>query len=799
MAKYSFIQNNFMNGRLSKRFQYRSDLKEYFQGCEVFKNYISGPMGGARRRPGTQHRQSNYDSGDVRPTVLPFIYSNNDAYLISMIQYKGTYASSVMLNNFLIIDREGNGQYVYDAGIYISSPYNELALENLDSDGWTYAQSADILYITHKSSEVRPIIIIRDRIKAADLALLTPWSTGTPYSLGTIRTDGLSERAYRCVLAHTSSTDLLTDVKNGYWIEIFGFYINRLGGVLNTEYSTFDARLDPVKVPYMRDNISGELLLELSVSSGAGTLTAYDSGGALVLDFFKTHGVIGASYRVNSAGNSFLCTVTSTSGASSVNVYVLPLTYATPPAFPYRTDDWAESSFSNYRGWPKTVGFYNGRLTWASTKHEPDSLFFSQINNYEFFMGKKLNQDTSTDVSGLLFFGPISDDDPFQKTLGSRDVNGITFIVPQFNLLVGTFDDEYIVSGTEAIFSNANSKAVTKTSYGSLNIRPVTLGDSVYFVTSDGKTIREFRYNETNGSYIAASITSLSDDFIYEGLSEDASTEYNNARIKQLTIEKTRNIIWVLTTDGRLFSLKIDRETNGLLSMSQHELGDPTGAIVYSMTVIPKQNEREELWLLVYRPHRTTAKFSYEKLKPDFNHKTLNPDSIEDIPWYMDAAEIRKVTTPLVGTNFAGFNHLENQTVDVIIDGVHIGEYEVESSGILQLVTERTINNYMLVGFRYTSKLKTMPLEAGGQFGTSLGSLKRTDEIIIRFLNSSSIDFGWKDDDLFTITHETDLYTGNVKRIFPSGVNRDAQVVIETDSPFPVEISGIVAKGVTYD
>ena len=52
MAKSRFIQNNFVSGELSPLLRGRTDINQYYQGCETAENVVIVPQGGLRRRPG---------------------------------------------------------------------------------------------------------------------------------------------------------------------------------------------------------------------------------------------------------------------------------------------------------------------------------------------------------------------------------------------------------------------------------------------------------------------------------------------------------------------------------------------------------------------------------------------------------------------------------------------------------------------------------------------------------------------------------------------------------------------------
>lgn len=65
MAKSRFIQSNFVSGELSPLLQGRTDINQYYQGCETAENVVIVPQGGLRRRPGMAY------VADVTPEVAP--------------------------------------------------------------------------------------------------------------------------------------------------------------------------------------------------------------------------------------------------------------------------------------------------------------------------------------------------------------------------------------------------------------------------------------------------------------------------------------------------------------------------------------------------------------------------------------------------------------------------------------------------------------------------------------------------------------------------------------------------------
>ena len=217
MPKTTFAFSSFTAGELSPRLDGRADLDKYYKGCKTLENFLIHPHGGAKRRPGTEFIHEVKDSskftrlipfefstiqtymlefgnqyirfykdegiiveGDVSisgitqadPAVVTATghgYSNGDHVIISsvtgMVEVNGKtfIVANKTTNTFELTDVDGNdidssGFTAYSSGgvvnrIYeISSPYLEAELDELK-----FAQSADVMYITHPNHEVEKL------------------------------------------------------------------------------------------------------------------------------------------------------------------------------------------------------------------------------------------------------------------------------------------------------------------------------------------------------------------------------------------------------------------------------------------------------------------------------------------------------------------------------------------------------------------------------------------------------------------------------------------------------------------
>ena len=217
MARVAVQLTNFTGGELSPRLDGRNDLSKYPTGCKTLENFIVFPHGSAARRSGTQFVAEIKDSS-AKTRLIPFEFSTTQTYMLefgnqyirfykdngqileSDVTISGaTQANPVVItatghsysngdeisitgvvgmtelnnkrylvankttNTFEITDVDGTningtGFTAYTSGgvanrVYeISTPY--LTAELFDIK---FAQSADVMYITHPNHEVEKL------------------------------------------------------------------------------------------------------------------------------------------------------------------------------------------------------------------------------------------------------------------------------------------------------------------------------------------------------------------------------------------------------------------------------------------------------------------------------------------------------------------------------------------------------------------------------------------------------------------------------------------------------------------
>ena len=139
MARVAVELTNFTGGELSPRLDGRTDLSKYSSSCSTLENLVVYPHGSAARRPGSTFI-AEVKTSSAKTRLIPFEFSTTQTYMLEFgNQYMRVY--------------KDKGQ-VLDSGsaFEISTPY--LTAELFDIK---FAQSADVMYITHPSHPVKKL------------------------------------------------------------------------------------------------------------------------------------------------------------------------------------------------------------------------------------------------------------------------------------------------------------------------------------------------------------------------------------------------------------------------------------------------------------------------------------------------------------------------------------------------------------------------------------------------------------------------------------------------------------------
>ena len=806
MPNASVPLTNFTAGELTPLLEARVDLAQYANGCKTLKNFLVHPQGGAYRRGGTEY-VSDVKTGSKQVRLVPFEFSVTQAYILEFGE------------NYIRFYTNG-GQVVSgspSAAVEVSTTYTEAELFELQ-----FAQSADILYITHPSHAPAQL----SRNSATSFTLSDIVFEDGPYLDENIEATTLTPNATTGSVTITASG--VTGINNdtGFQSTDVGRLV-RIGHVAtawatSTAYSVGD-------VVRNNDNIYEATRAGTSAGSG-GPSGEGDSivDGSVTWKFVEDGGVQWGYAEITAVGST-----------TSVTATVKKKFGGTSGETAWRLGAWYGGSY------PRCVAFYEQRLFFAGSTDNPQTIWGSKSGDYTNFTPGALADDGVT------------------YTIATDQVNAIYWLSPGKVLAVGTAGGEFKVSAStqEEALTPTNVRVIRETSYGSAYILPVRVGPVVLYTQRAGRKLREFVYQFETDAYVSPDLNLLAEHITQTGITQIAYQQ------------EPDSIIWCVLTDGTLIGLTYQREQK-VVAWHRHTLGGSsdaagTAAKVESVAVIPG-TEEDEVWVSVKRYVNSATDRYIERLSVG-----LDSNDSQELAFYVDSGlslnspinisaatsanpvvittssshglsdgeyvDIRDVAgmTELNGnrylvsnststtfelqtlagvdvdgsgyssyisggtvrgavTTISGLSHLEGETVQILGNGA-VQASQTVSSGSITLPTRASIVH---VGLGYTSELETQRLEGGSADGISQGKIRRIHEVILRLYRSLGGEIGRVDgnidqppfrDSSDAMNAAPALFTGDLRVDFSEGYDRKGTIYLRQQQPLPYTILGMFA------
>lgn len=427
---------------------------------------------------------------------------------------------------------------------------------------------------------------------------------------------------------------------------------------------------------------------------------------------------------------------------------------------------WRLGAWSDTTGFPKTIAFFEDRLVYAGSNLQPQTVWGSKSGFYDDF------------APGVL------DADPYTYTIATDQVNQIQWMSPGKSLTIGTLGGEFLMSAStrlEAI-TPTNIKIVRQSEYGGADIMPVRSAGVVLFVQRSTKKIRQFVYQFESDTYIAPDLTLLSEHITANGIVE---MDYQR---------DPDSIIWMVRKDGQLIGMTYERDQE-VIAWHRHIIGgvsDVAGADaqVESVAVIPGPDNRDEVWLSVKRFVNGSTFRHLEVITK--GRDTITP--VDDDDFFVDGG-LSFNGSP--ATVFSGLDHLEGETVQILADGAPVPDKTVSGGSITLLKAASVVH----VGFNKSAIVKTLRLEAGSANGTAQGKIKRINKVNVRFFDTLGAKVGPSEDktDIIPFRSTSDpmdssppRFTGDKELPFPSGYEKEGEIVIRQDQPLPMTVLSIM-------
>jgi hypothetical protein len=752
MARVAVQLTNFTGGELSPRLDGRNDLAKYASGCKTLQNMIVYPHGSAARRPGTTF-VAEVKTSSAFTRLIPFEFSTTQTYILEFGDlYIRFYKDSGAI---LEANKTITGITQANPGVVTSATHGFA-----NGDTVVISGVVGMTQVNGKRFTVASVATNTFQLKDIDGANVNTTSY-TAYSSG-----GIANRVY--TLTTTYETADLADLKFAQSADVMyichpDFPPRKLSRTGHTSWTI--TNVDFSNGPFLDHNITTTTLNPTHRLAGqtttvtASAVTGINDGNGF------TSGDIGRLVHFDD-GHFEITSITST----TVVVGTVIKTFTASSA----STDWALGAWSEYTGYPSCVTFYEQRLVFAGTEHQPQTLFFSKSGDYE-------NMDDA-------YHGTIADDDAIIYTIASNQVNAIRFLSATRTLIVGTVGGEFSVSGggTDDPVSPTNILIKKQSNHGCANIDAIPVGNVTLFLQRAKRKIRELAYNFDVDGYVAPDMTILA-----EHISESG--------IKSMSYQQEPNqLIWCVREDGKLVCLTYQREQQ-VVAWHQHIFGGAfsTGiAVCESIATIPTDDKEYQSWVIIKRTINGVTRRYVEYINQfDFDQTdNTNFNFLDSQLAYSGSAT----------TTITGLDHLEGQVVSVLANGSTHPDRTV-SGGSITLSRSST---KVKVGLKYTSLLQTMRIDAGSQNGTSQAKTKRIYNITVRLYESVGVEVGSDLNNMEAIPFRSSanpmdqaipVFTGDKEVEFRGNYETDGFIYVRQTQPLPLTVLSLYPELITND
>lgn len=425
------------------------------------------------------------------------------------------------------------------------------------------------------------------------------------------------------------------------------------------------------------------------------------------------------------------------------------------------TDEWWEGQWSDRRGWPTCVGFYDGRLWWAGG----DKINGSVSDSFESF---------DDEVEG--------DSGPILRSVGSGPVDTINWILPLSLMAVGTQGSELVAksSSLDEPLTPTQFSLKAVSTLGSTNMRAAKVDTSGIYVHRNGSRVYELAMDGTTYSYVSNDLTAVAPEIGDEGFVRIAVQRQPDTRIHCV---RSDGVVAVLIFD------RIEKVTCWVLYETDGEVED--------VVVLPGTVEDSVYYCVKRTIDGSTVRY-LEKWALESEARGAATTVLTDatIAWAGASS-----------TTLTGLDELEGATVAVWGNSKDMGEYTVASGSIT--VSEAVTQAY--IGLPYTATFKSAKFALWSQTGNPLTQRQRLDHVglVLADTHAQGLRYGQDAsylDELPLREQGTDVDGDAVWATYSEDSvelngswSTDARLILEAASPRPCTVLACVVAGAGHD
>lgn len=766
------IQPTFVRGELSPRLFSRIDIDHWKMGLAECVNFIVMKQGGIRRRSGTRWVNFSKTRTD-RVRMQRFVFSTLQAYALEFgDHYVRFYANGGIVNKNAasgitftlggsIINWAGHNLLANDPIVFGTSGHLPLPLQIATT---YYVKAVTGPNTFSISATPGGAAITFTTTGDGVFGAVSPVELATPYNIDQVWELQFAQSADVLYIAHPDFQQRMLSRLAGSTFQLL-LYTGYDGPYLPENTTT------TVMTPGgTTGNISVTASSTVGINGNAG-FDATDVGRALSLKYSSKWYYIRITSIVSST--QVMGDVKGLIDEKGDAVTSLPGVGA--------TGGWRLGAWCEVTGWPASVTFYQQRLVWGRSDTQPQTVWMSRAGVLDNFATTQ----------------PLQDDDAITLTILAGEVNAISWLLEGPDLQIGTSGAIRTIGPSDSgkNFGPANFVQKRQSTFGSMAIQPVQIGEVAIYASYYGLSLREFLYSIQNNGYTSPELTILSEHMLRSG-------------IKQFSWAQDRDsIIWCAMGNGELVGITYDRDQQ-IVACNRHRLGgqvlnsgivdpaDPSNpdtpyGVVESVTTIPGAG-RSEVWMSVRRTINGQDFRYIEVLSETFEAKPKDDAVFVDASFSYNGAPANRIF---------GASWLIGQTVSILADGAVVPEQVVDSSGSFALANSKLAKK-ITFGFNFTSRAKTLPISQGQPDGTGIGRRKNIIAAQIDAMETGYLEVGSPTARELQVKiglrHVGDpmdtappLFDGIHAYRFDRSWRDGGQVVMQTDKPLPATVRSI--------
>jgi len=742
MARVAAQLTNFTAGELSPRLDGRNDLAKYSAGCSTVENMVIYPHGAAARRPGTQFVASvKTPANNTR--IIPFEFNTEQTYILELG------------NNYMRFYRD-RGQILSSGNPYeISTPYTTAQIFDLK-----FAQSADVMYITHPSHQTRTL----SRSGHTSWSLDAVSFTNGPFLDTNISTTTLTPSA-ATVGSRTITASAITGINGGS-----GFLTTDIGRQIRigVGYGVITARTNTTVVVATITTAFANANANADWSLGAFSTT---TGFPACVSFFEQRlvfaGTINNPQTVYFSKSGDYENMDANIGGTVADDDAVVYTIASNQVNSIRFMSSARTLIIGTAGGEFVVsgGGDNNAVT-------PTNIMIKKQSNHG-----AANVDAISVGNATLFLQRAKR--KIRELAYNFDVDG--YIAPDLTILA-----EHITEGN-----------IVEMAYQE---EPLAI---IWCVRGDGQLIaltyqREQEVVAWHRHIIGGSFGTGNAVVESVAVIPTENSEYELYVVVKRTIggATTRYVEYLHTfdfteSDNTTFNY-LDSQLG--LSKSATTL---TAGISATATTVPVAS---------ISGFTSSGKIkiggeiiSYSGITNLNLTGCVRGQNITSAKAHLSGAVTKEVVNII-----AGLNHLNGQTVSILADGATHPTKVVSNN---QITLDRFATD-VKVGLQYTSILKTMRIDAGSQDGTSQGKTKRIYEVTARLFETVGVEVGPDLNNMERIPFRTSAdpmdqgippFTGDKQVEFRGNYDTDGFMMVRQTQPLPLTLLSLYPRLITND